>query len=134
MWASHVCSSACGDQKSVSSPLELELQMIVSCWVGAGTRTWVLCKCDMNVLQVIEHHISIRLSLTVRQTFFLAFILLGLLSCEFPSVYFAYHGFRSTCIRLLVHNYVDSIILKNPPLSIFACPLFLPVFFSVLDT
>lgn len=38
-----------GGQKMMSDPLELELLMVVSCHVGAGNQTQVLCKSN-NVL------------------------------------------------------------------------------------
>lgn len=37
-------SKAQGGQKRASSPLELELQMVVSDHVGAGNRTSIFCK------------------------------------------------------------------------------------------
>ena len=39
----HVCSAS-GGQKRTSDPLELELQMFVSCHVGAGNEIWFICK------------------------------------------------------------------------------------------
>jgi hypothetical protein len=33
-----------GGLKKVLDPLELELSTVVSCHVGAGNQTWVLCK------------------------------------------------------------------------------------------
>ena len=39
-----VLCNACRGQKEVLDPLELELWMVVSCHVGAGNRTQVLCK------------------------------------------------------------------------------------------
>lgn len=38
------CVGACGDQKDVVEPMELELQVVVSCHVYAGNRTQVLYK------------------------------------------------------------------------------------------
>ena len=37
-------SDVCGGQKRVSDPVELALQMVMSCPVGAGKKTLVLCK------------------------------------------------------------------------------------------
>ena len=49
----HVCS-AHGSQKGQSDPLELELQMVVSLYVGAGNQTWVLWKSSL-CLQLLDH-------------------------------------------------------------------------------
>ena len=41
----HKCMpDACGNQKTVLDPLELELQKVVSHHVGTGNQTQVLCK------------------------------------------------------------------------------------------
>lgn len=39
-----VCVSHSGDQKSISDTLELELQRVVRCLVGARNQTQALCK------------------------------------------------------------------------------------------
>lgn len=39
----HVCTAQ-GGQKNASDHLELELQMVVICYVGAENKTHVLCK------------------------------------------------------------------------------------------
>ena len=40
----HKCLAAPGGQKKALVPLELELEMIVNCCVGAGNQIWVFCK------------------------------------------------------------------------------------------
>lgn len=48
MYAYLLClPSACGDQKTASDPLKLELSMIVSCYVGAGDEPGPLQECQM---------------------------------------------------------------------------------------
>ena len=49
-------TSAPGGQKQVSNSLELELQMVVSCHVGAGNLTQVLWK--MNQCSELLSHFS----------------------------------------------------------------------------
>ena len=56
----HVCIYMCiclvthRGQKRALEPLELELQMVVSCYVGARNQTWVLCKNNKHVLLTAE--------------------------------------------------------------------------------
>lgn len=38
----HMCAEACGGENRASNPLELELQMVVTCLVCAGSQTWIL--------------------------------------------------------------------------------------------
>jgi hypothetical protein len=42
LWYMHTNVGACKGQKRMSDSLELKLQMVVSCLMGAGTRTPVL--------------------------------------------------------------------------------------------
>lgn len=35
---------SCGGQKRVLEPLKLELQRVMTCYVGTGHQAWVLCK------------------------------------------------------------------------------------------
>lgn len=45
----NVCATfAQGGQKRASGPLELEVQVVVSCHVGASNQTLILCKSSQN--------------------------------------------------------------------------------------
>lgn len=52
----HVCvctmgmSDAHGGEQRALALLELDLQMVVSCHVGAGNRTWILCEIRCSYL------------------------------------------------------------------------------------
>ena len=54
--ASHVCS-AHESQKRASGLLELELQMAVSCYMGAGNQTWASTEVA-GALKLLNHHTS----------------------------------------------------------------------------
>lgn len=49
---------ALGGQKSVSNPLELELNMIMSGHVGSGNQTWFLWKSNQCAPLTAESHLT----------------------------------------------------------------------------